>query len=241
MNVELLDHMGNDASVVRAARISYGKETKGPVADALLIDYLIRNGHTSPFAHVVFTFRLKVPIFVARQLMRHHVGVAWNEISGRYTELDDYWMPVYPRVGQYGMELQIVEEAIRSSFDAYEKLLGFGVPREVARAVLPLATYTTLIMTVNLRAMFNIFEQRLTPHAQEETREVVAEMFSQLFDLDIQNSLRSFRFWRLLYNNEKPKLEDVRGHFGQVTGGAGTEKDLERYLKKLEDERRIAG
>ena len=197
MKVELLDHMGNDRSVVRAARVSYGKETKGPAADAALIDFLIRHGHTSPFAHVVFSFRLQVPIFVARQLMRHHVGWAWNEVSGRYTEMWELWIPPEHRV-KGKANLHEVSIAYEKAQLYYERLLKRGVPREVARAVLPMGTMTTVISTANLRALFNMWEQRLAPDAQEETRYVAQKMFDLVSDTGaVPISLASWRFWKI--------------------------------------------
>jgi len=239
MKVEMLDNMGTDASVVRAARVSYGKETKGPVADALLIDFLIRNGHTSPFAHVVFSFRLQVPIFVARQLMRHHVGIAWNEISGRYTKLGDYYVPHLYRFDgndkSYSPTAQkVYENSVESAIRAYEHLLESGVPREVARGVLPLATYTTLIMTANLRALLNMFEQRLTLHAQEETRDVVHEIFDAIHD-KVPISMKSFTYWKL-DDKRVRTLSTLEQHFHDITGGKATEEDWQRYLKRIGEE-----
>ena len=91
--VRLVDSMGNDMSVVKAARVSYGQESKGEVADQKLINYMMKHRHGTPFEHITFTFHIKCPIFVARQWFRHRIG-SFNEISGRYVKLEaDYWQP----------------------------------------------------------------------------------------------------------------------------------------------------
>lgn len=97
MHVELIDSMGSDNSVCQAARVSTGNDVAGYKESKGLLNYLWREGHTSPFEHVTATFRVEVPIFIARQIMRHRT-FSYNEISGRYSELEPkFWVPVGDR------------------------------------------------------------------------------------------------------------------------------------------------
>ncbi len=156
--VRLIDTMGNDMSVVRSARVSYGNETKGEEADKKLINYLMKHNHGTPFEHLNFTFHIKAPIFIARQWFRHRIG-SFNEISGRYVKLDlDFWGPDEWRINDQKnlqsssfKELSPEEVAdLNSSLEhtykhisvTYDYLIAQGVAREQARAILPVATYT---------------------------------------------------------------------------------------------------
>ena len=185
--VRLVDHLGDDASVVRSARVSYGEETKGAAADQKLINFLMEHDHGTPFEHLTFTFHIKCPLFVARQWMRHRIG-SFNEISGRYVELDtQFWVPDKWRAnnqdnkqssGEGGFTPLEAEELYRLYHDslescekAYNKLLEQGVAREQARGVLPLATYTEFYWSVNARSLFNFLRLRAAPNAQFEIRE----------------------------------------------------------------------
>lgn len=185
--VRLVDSMGSDMSVVRAARVSYGNETKGETADQKLIHYLMEHHHGTPFEHVVLTFHIRCPMFVARQWFRHRIG-SFNEISGRYTELDtDFFVPETWRqnktdnhqasvegdfseaeIDKMVREWNYTTDIIRST---YESLLEQGVAREQARAILPMGTYTEFYWTVNLRSLFNFIRLRNAPDAQSEMRE----------------------------------------------------------------------
>jgi len=184
--VRLVDTMGNDMSVVRAARVSYGNESKGEKADQKLIHYLMKHNHGTPFEHIVFTFHIKCPIFVARQWFRHRIG-SFNEISGRYTELETgFFVPTLFRQNktsnhQASIEGDFTEDEIQSMMNewnyaleiaesTYTSLLEKGVAREQARAILPLGTYTEFYWTVNLRSLFNFIRLRTAEDAQEEMR-----------------------------------------------------------------------
>jgi len=146
--VRLVDSMGDDKSVVRAARVSYGKESKGEEADRKLIQYLMEHNHGTPFEHIVFTFHVRCPIFVARQWFRHRIG-SFNEISGRYTELDTgFFVPTALRENQNdnhqaSIEGDFSDEEIESMMrewnyaleiveDTYNSLLEKGLAREQA-------------------------------------------------------------------------------------------------------------
>lgn len=185
--VRAVDIMGNDMSVVRAARVSYGNESKGEKADQKLIHYLMKHNHGTPFEHIVFTFHIKCPIFVARQWFRHRIG-SFNEISGRYTELaTEFFVPSLFRQNktsnhQASIEGDFTEDEIESMMNewkytldivesTYHSLLEKGMAREQARAILPLGTYTEFYWTVNLRSLFNFIRLRTAEDAQEEMRD----------------------------------------------------------------------
>lgn len=184
--VKLIDNMGNDISVVRAARISHGKEPIDEQRDKKLLEHLMKSGHESPFEHIVFTFHVKCPIFVARQWMRHRIA-SYNELSGRYTEFnDEFYLPDFgKRIGKDQAEKarQIFEQAYEVSYQCYKQLLEVGFQREIARLVLPLATYTQFIWTVNGRSLMNFLSLRADSHAQWEMQQfaiAVARIFKQL-------------------------------------------------------------
>ncbi|HEY8540815.1 MAG TPA: FAD-dependent thymidylate synthase, partial [Pseudothermotoga sp.] len=184
--VKLVDNMGNDISVVRAARISHGKEPIDEQRDRKLLEHLLKSGHESPFEHIVFTFHIKCPIFVARQWMRHRIA-SYNELSGRYTEFtDEFYLPDFEKrtnKKQDEQAKQIFEQAYEASYRYYKQLLEIGFQREVARLVLPLATYTQFIWTVNGRSLMNFLSLRADSHAQWEMQQfaiAVARIFKQL-------------------------------------------------------------
>jgi len=191
--------MGDDSSVVKSARVSYGQETKGDEADKKLINYLMKHNHGTPFEHLNFTFHVKAPIFVARQWFRHRIG-SFNEISGRYVELDmHFWYPdewrtnnkenkqssskrelLRSEVVRYEGELkQSYQNAVR----AYHSLLREGIAREQARAVLPLATYTEFYWTVNARSLFNFIKLRTHEGAQKEIQDYAFKIFEVVKDI----------------------------------------------------------
>ena len=185
--IRLIDSMGNDTSVVKAARVSYGNETKGEEADKKLITYLMKHNHGTPFEHLNFTFHIKCPIFIARQWFRHRIG-SFNEISGRYVKLKtEFWIPLELRTnnsnnkqsskeGDFsGKEkadiLKIYHEALDSVELAYDSMLKLGVAREQARAILPVSTYTEFYWTVNARSLFNFIKLRTHEGAQKEIQD----------------------------------------------------------------------
>ncbi len=187
--VKLLDHLGNDLTAVKAARVSHGKDLLDEERDRHLIEHLLKSGHESPFEHIVFTFHIKCPIFVARQWMRHRIA-SYNELSGRYTQLsEEFYIPdqLDPRIkGDSEQRQQIlgtIEKALRESYEAYVKLLELKVPREIARIVLPVSLYTEFIWSVNARSLFNFLSLRADSHAQLEIQEyakAVASIFKQI-------------------------------------------------------------
>jgi len=198
--VRLVDSMGSDLSIVRSARVSYSADWRSgddEKSDEKLLRFLWRNKHTSPFEAVEFQFEIKCPIFVARQWHRHRTQ-SYNEVSARYTELpEEYYVPDTIVIGkqdeknkqsrmisasvsnEYGDSIYIVNEHHKNCFELYKDLLKNGWPRELARSVLPMATYTRFFAKSNLRNWLHFLELRLDPHAQYEIR-VYAEAIKTL-------------------------------------------------------------
>lgn len=199
--VTLIDHMGSDLSVVNAARVSFDKESdwnywrddEGLVRtyikdkDAKLIRYLAKHQHWSPFAHCFLSFRIKAPIFVARQLVKHQVGLAWNEVSRRYVDTPpefyepETWRKRAENVKQGSADDPVDDlERVRNQISHlhgialadYQWLLEKGVCPEQARMILPQSTMTEWIWSGSLFAFARVCKLRLDSHAQAETREV---------------------------------------------------------------------
>ena len=178
MKVELLGVFGNDLMVANAARISYDRwHDELTERDERLIRKLAKDGHNSPFYHPQAQFRLTAPFFVANQLKRHHVGFAINEVSRRYTsEGITRTLPAVRR--QDGGEVDStwasikISHAVDIAIETYLALVDDGIAKEVARAVLPMATDTTWLWTGSLYAYAKLCQEREAPAAQKETREV---------------------------------------------------------------------
>lgn len=180
--VELIDYMGGDDRIVEAARVEPRFE-----GGAKLIRYMMKSQHTSPFEKVRFEFRVRLPIFVARQWIRHRTG-SFNEISARYRELPgDFYIPSLEnlttqadsnkqgrtdiQVGDPNCAQNDILYASKSAYETYEKLLRSGVARELARIVLPLNIYTEWYWTVDLHNLFNFLRLRNDTHAQWEVQQ----------------------------------------------------------------------
>lgn len=218
MKVELVDSMGSDLSVVNAARVSFAKESgwdtdpaygNVPVfgqlqeKDQKLIAYLARHNHWTPFAHAFLSFRIKAPIFVARQLVKHQVGLAWNEVSRRYVDTEpEYWLPNHLRSKAENVKqgsggeldgycnesgLYQIQAAMEQAHKSYETLLGLGVAPEQARMVLPQNMMTEWIWSGSLAAFARVCKLRLDPHAQAETQEV-AQQINSLVPKEFEHS-----------------------------------------------------
>jgi len=186
MSVELVDHMGSDLSVVNAARVSFGKVSNELTdKDNKLINYLAKHNHWTPFAHAFVSFRIKAPIFVARQLVKHQVGLAWNEVSRRYVDdepefyFPDTWRgkPVNAKQGSSEQTVEVDNNYLKHDLENilswYTNMINNGVAPEQARMVLPQNTMTEWIWSGSLAAFCRVCKLRLDPHAQEETRELV--------------------------------------------------------------------
>ena len=184
--IGLVDRLGTETSIVNAARVSFGKiRTEMDDRDAALVRYLIKNHHTSPLEHVVFTFLVHCPLFIRSQWHRHRTW-SYNEISRRYTDVDiEFYTPPELRE-QAESDRQasrpaehldqaackaLIEEHHKRSLDLYHKLLEQGVCREQARGVLPQDMMTTFWATVDLNNLLKFLELRDSDHAQWEIRE----------------------------------------------------------------------
>lgn len=196
--VELIGHDGDDERVVRAARVStMREENKG--GERRLIRYLAKNGHWSPFEHVTFTFRSELPIFIARQVMRHQ-SQSFNEMSMRYSEaLPHFHMPATFHYQSNTMKQGRKEEVLpprttshikaemldvyRRGWDLYQLMIDLGVSREQARGHLPVSTYTVLYTTANLRSLIHFLGDREEQGAQLEVQEYAANVREAIKDI----------------------------------------------------------
>jgi thymidylate synthase (FAD) len=198
--VQLLETFGDDLTVVNAARVSFDKESHAMTpGDAKLIKYLATHEHTSPFFHPQIRFRIRMPIFVAREWYRHTVGFARNEVSRRYVDsAPSIWIPTEFRERDTNLKqgskstpvehneemVVLFRELAQISVDGYTKLMDSGVAPEVARAILPQAMYTEFIETASLAAYARLCKLRLDPHAQKEIQEyagVVSSLLKERF------------------------------------------------------------
>lgn len=200
--ISLVDSMGNDLSVVNAARISYAAraESMGE-KDKRLLRYLWDNEHTSPFRHAVVTLHVKAPLFVLRQWNKHQVGCTWNEISGRYVHFPD--VEVYipeqwrtqakdnkqgsgePLAGNDALYVaNVYGYATATAVGYYNQLVAAGVAQEMARMVLPQSMYTETYWTASLHAVMHFLHLREDKHAQWEIRQyakAVRALVSRVF------------------------------------------------------------
>ncbi|MDR3284682.1 MAG: FAD-dependent thymidylate synthase [Treponema sp.] len=249
--VRLVDYLGSDARIVQSARVSYGEGTKTVREDGALIDYLLRHEHTSPFEQVVFTFHLKMPVFVARQLVRHRTA-RMNEISGRYSVMkNECYVPAPEDIAPQSAdnkqgradealgasEAQKTREALRAGQDAafasYDKLIESGLARELARINLPLSLYTEMYWQIDLHNLLHFLKLRLDGHAQKEIRDYaqvlleiarkVAPLAAASFENHVKNGVR--------FSGDE--LTDLRALLaGQEVSLSG--KPRERLLAKIE-------
>jgi len=197
--VRLVDWMGSDQRIVQSARVSYGDGTKTVREDKGLIDYLMRHAHTSPFEQVNFTFHAKMPIFVARQIVRHRTAKL-NEISGRYSILkDEFYEPDVSRMvkqskdNKQGSSQELLEDAesfLQSfkdeqfeMYDNYEEYIQGGMAKEMARINLPLSIYTEWYWTIDLHNLFHFLKLRMDSHAQYEVRVYADAKYNLIKDI----------------------------------------------------------
>ena len=207
--IEVVDSLGNDLTVVNSARVSFGKrKTKFDKSDERLVRYLAKHKHYSPFRHLQVQFHIKAPEFVMRQWYKHVVGIetssssstkdhAWNEISGRYVPVEDFYVPeVYRAQSEDNKqasegEVEIQSDAQKLWMDAhwyvvgfYNDLLEMGMAKEQARAILPLSQYTEVYWTASFQAVMNFIELRNEKTSQWEIQEyakVLLELMHNTF------------------------------------------------------------
>lgn len=200
-HVMYLDHLGSDQRIAEAARTSYQSGSKGPEADAKLIRYMFLHGHTSPFEQCNISFEINMPIFCMRQFVRHRM-FRLNEWSGRYTELPDVnYIPAVWRIqstdgNKQGSKKQQAEmlqwnlkqderalKAYRIAREIYSEMLADGVAKELARIVLPLATFTQIHVNCDLNNLLKFLYLRTDSHAQLEMQEIALAMLQIVHDL----------------------------------------------------------
>lgn len=206
MHVTLIDHMGTDLSVVNAARVSFDKQSGWDwdgvelvlhERDRKLLRYLAAHGHWSPFTHVTVSLRVKAPIFVARQLAKHQVGLSWNEVSRRYVDsTPEFYTPwVWRKKAEnvkQGSSVEVVpdrgipwsfdtwteayESHLQDSKNLYDSMIVAGICPEQARMVLPQSAFTEWVWTGSLYAFHRVCVLRLDSHTQRETQEVAKQI-----------------------------------------------------------------
>ena len=180
LDVELVDHMGDDLTVVNAARVSFGKKKEVfDFGDTRLIKFLAMHDHWSPFGHCSMQFHIKAPIFVARQLVKHQVGLVWNEISRRYVDDEpEFYIPKEWRLRADDKKQGSSEETIEYNIDGsiqfvtqtYNNLLKANVAPEMARMVLPQNLYTEWYWSGTLMAFARVCNLRCAKDTQYETQ-----------------------------------------------------------------------
>ena len=188
IQVHRMESMGNDLTVVNAARVSFDKfKEELEYSDEKLIQYLAEHGHWSPFSHCFIQFKVDAPIFIARQLMKHTVGLAWNEVSRRYVDNEPtFYTPFEWRrraadkkqgsmaetVPSQDIANRIKNDSDRAALNCYERLLKLKVCPEQARMVLPQNMMTSWYWSGSLYAFARVCNLRLKEDAQQETQEV---------------------------------------------------------------------
>ncbi len=203
-----VDSMGSDLSIVRNARVSYDaawRTGENEKSDEKLVRYLMRHSHNTPFESCTITFEIRAPIFVFRQWHRHRTQ-SYNELSARYRELpEEFYVPELDQITHQSADnkqmrtdeqhphaalLQdIIRQSNTSAFARYHELIKQGCPRELARSVLPVGTYSHMFATANLHNWYRFLQERLHPHAQYEIRvyaEAILAMLTELFPVATQ-------------------------------------------------------
>ena len=192
-NVEYIDHMGSDVSVVNAARVSFNKEVKElNDADEKLLRFLAKHDHWSPFAHTCLQLRVTAPIFLARQFVKHCVGGVWNEISRRYVHDEvSFFMPNSWREKPINMKQgsgddsdeqvnekanSILEMLSHTSLDAYNRFIEMGIAPEQARMILPQNMMTQWYWSGSLAFWHRVYHLRIDSHAQKEAQDIASKI-----------------------------------------------------------------
>lgn len=247
--IRLVDYLGSDERIVQAARVSYGKGTDSVSKDEALIDYLMRQQHTSPFEQVVLTFHLKMPIFVARQWVRHRMG-RMNELSGRFSVMqEEFYVPAKEDIDPQKKDrleraLEPVEPAEaakiqsdlkkgqKKAYESYKDLIEKGLAREIARINLPLSLYTEFYWQMDLNNLFRFLKLRLDPHAQLEMRkyaEIILEIVRKVCPVATA-SFENVMLKQVAFNGEE--IDALRkvlaGEANPLTG-----PKLDRFLTKV--------
>ena len=249
-SAHLVSHMGTDADVVQAARVSYGAGTKTPSDDRGLIRYLMRHRHTTPFEMVEFKFHIRAPIFVARQWLRHRTASV-NEMSARYSVVDTgYFLPETLRTqsstnkqcsGQDldGTEFLLLKQKVACdlAFHTYDELLKKGCSRELARTHLPQSTYTEFYWKINLHNLLHFLKLRLHTHAQKEIRDLAEQVATHVKTI-VPVTWEAFEDFELgAVTLSRLEVEALRGnslvHVAPAIPGKGENAEWEDKLLKI--------
>jgi thymidylate synthase (FAD) len=226
--IEVIDTLGNDLTVVNSARVSFGKrKIKFENNDRILIKFLAENKHFSPFRHIIVQFHLKAPEFVMRQWYKHVVGIeatssssvkdhAWNEISGRYVPVTDFYTPDNWRkqalnnkqasegsIEDQNKANEIFQNSMNTILDSYNKLLELGIAKEQARILLPLNQYSEIYWTASFQAIMNFIELRDDEHAQWEIRQYAIAMKEFMQELFPETT----KIWMEVYSTMNALME----------------------------------
>lgn len=248
--LRLVDYFGGDGRIVESARVSYGKGTRTVREDRGLIHYLMRNAHTSPFEQVVLTMHAKMPIFVARQWIRHRTARV-NEISGRYSVMrSEFYLPDAEAIRRQsqtnkqgrsdeevpevlkGRVLEILTRGQESAYREYEEMVSGDVARELARIHLPLSLYTEWYWQIDLHNLFHFLRLRIDWHAQYEIR-AYAEAMSTMAKAVAPLAYAAFE--KHILHGVRLSSVEVRAVRAMVTGAPVKlkEKPLKELLHKL--------
>ncbi len=263
--VRLVDYLGGDSRIVQAARVSYAEGTKSYREDAGLIDYLLRHEHTSPFEQVILTFHVKLPIFVARQWVRHRTA-RLNEVSGRYSIMkDEFYLPAAGDLAAQSSDNKqgrmdeplpadqaagIISKFEKGQADAYEdysSLVEEGLAREIARINLPLSLYTEWYWQIDLHNLFRFIMLRLDPHAQKEIRlyaqvllditRAVAPAATESFERHVMSAVKFTGAEMKELARRMASATTVASAAGEIPVLKG--KELERFEEKLRTGRQL--
>ena len=243
--VRLVDHMGSDSAIVQAARTSYGAGTKTVKEDRGLIRYLVRNAHTSPLEMVEFKFHMKMPIFIARQHIRHRTA-SLNEMSARYSIMkDEFFIPSEVR-GQSTSNkqcssdelvessfVQELENMCHESYETYERAIASGVSREIARTVLPVNLYTEMYWKMDLHNLLHYLKLRLHPHAQKEIQ-VYAQAMLDLIRPIVPVAIEAFEDYILYSVTLSAKEVDLINQALEYINSDGFNYMMEQHLTTQE-------
>ncbi len=256
--IRLIDYMGSDNAIVQAARVSYGEGTKKVSEDRGLIRYLMRHRHTTPFEMVEFKFHVKLPIFVARQWIRHRSANV-NEYSGRYSVMkDEFFMPntddirFQSTVNKQGRSEKDVPDQLKqevldylnsSQKDAYKNYMKFvdeGLAREIARISLPLSLYTEWYWKIDLHNLFHFLKLRMDTHAQKEIQvyaNVMAEMVKAVcpvaYEAFLDFMVNAFGFSGTEMNVLNKKISNVDWNLEELVSEGLSKREAREFIDKL--------
>ena len=256
--VRLVDYMGSDSAIVQAARVSYGEGTKKVSEDRSLLRYLMRQRHTSPFEMVEFKFHVKLPIFVARQWIRHR-SASVNEYSGRYSVMkEEFYLPrpegirYQSTVNKQGRseeevpdetKAKLLDYLVTSQKEAYGAYSGYveeGLARELARINLPLSLYTEWYWKIDLHNLFHFLRLRMDVHAQKEFREyakVIAEIVKTVcptsYEAFMDYSVNSVQFSAVELRAIQDRLADISLNQEELVKRGLSRREAAEFLDKL--------